>query len=175
MREAKIILEEYGIPVNEESLEVAMDAVEKFGSAKNVLIEGLKPEYLYLKKFSKLLAIMDEKQTYDIEAEDVATLLHDINRTILNDSQSKGEDYMKLLASINIRKTFNPTEMQIWVMNYIGGRELISEINKQEPNQLKRRIVAAIEKYKLLENKSEALGIENKNLHGQISAITKRA
>ena len=92
--------------------------------------------------------MLDEKQNFDLEAEKIAILLHDIHKVVLKDSQSKGENFLTLLKTINVRKTFNPTAMELWVMQYLGGRELIADINLQDANQLNRRIRNAIEKYK---------------------------
>ncbi len=162
IKEAKIIIDEYGLNTDEDTIEIVLEAIDKFGSAKNTIIEGLKPEYKYLKKLSKLLAMLDEKQTFDIETEEIAVLLHEINKVVSKDSQSKGEDFLELLRRINIRETFKPSKMQLWVMQYLGGRELIAKINLQDANQLNRRILNAIEKYNRLPELSQSLQIENK-------------
>jgi len=148
IKEANVIIEEYGLSMGENTIEIVLEAINKYGSAKNVLLEGIKPKYQYLKKLSKLLAMLDEKQNFDLEAEKIAILLHDIHKVVLKDSQSKGENFLTLLKTINVRKTFNPTAMELWVMQYLGGRELIADINLQDANQLNRRIRNAIEKYK---------------------------
>lgn len=161
INEAKLIINEYGLNTDEDTLEIVLDALNKFGSAKNVLIEGLKEEYKYLKKISKLLAMLNEKQTSDLEADTISTLMHDIYARVSKDSQSRGEDFDKLMRQINVRKTFNPSEMELWVMNYLGGRKLISKIQYQEPNQLIQRIKFAIKKYELLPELSSTLAIQN--------------
>ncbi|MDQ7045111.1 MAG: hypothetical protein Q9M32_04275 [Sulfurimonas sp.] len=161
MKEAKLIIEEYGLSTDESTFEVVLEVISKFGTARNVLIEGLKPEYMYLKKLSKLLAMLDEKPVYDTQAEDISSLMHSINHVVTKDSQSEDKDFLTLLNSLDIRKTFNPSEMQIWVMNYIGGRELIAKINLQEANQLIRRITNAIEMYERNPEVSEPLAIQN--------------
>ena len=165
IKEAKLIINEYDLSADEDTYEIVLESINKFGSARNVLIEGLKPEYKYLKKVSKLLAMLDEKPSYDADAEDISKLMHTIYKTVSRDSQASGEDFMKLMASINVRETFAPSQMQVWVMNYIGGRELIANITKQEPNQLKRRILDAIKKYQRLAEVSSSLEIENKSIN----------
>jgi len=165
IQEAKIILEEYGLSTNEDTIEIVLEAINKYGSARNVLIEGLKPQYQYLKKLSKLLAMLDEKQTYDIEAEQIANLLHDIHKVVSQDTQTRGEDFLSLLSRINVRETFNPSDIQLWVMQYLGGRDLIAKINLQDANQLNRRIKNAIEKYKRLPELTSNLAIENSVLN----------
>ncbi|MEA1982444.1 MAG: hypothetical protein U9N39_02775 [Campylobacterota bacterium] len=165
IKEAKIIIDEYGLVTDENTIEIVLEVIDKFGSAKNVLIEGLKPKYQYLKKLSKLLAMLDEKQTYDLEAEKIATLMHDIHKVVLRDSQKNGEDFLDLLRRINVRETFNPSSMELWVMQYLGGRDLIAKINLQEANQLQRRILNAISKYNLLPKLSDELLIENSTLN----------
>ena len=161
MKEAKLLIEEYSLSTDEATFEVVLEVINKFGSARNVLIEGLKPKYMYLKKLSKLLAMLDEKPVYDMQAEEISQLMHSINHVVTKDSEKKGEDFLTLLNALNIRKVFNLSEMQIWVMNHIGGRELIAKINLQEANSLIRRIIIAIEKYERNPELSESLSIEN--------------
>ena len=76
IKEAKIIIDEYGLNTDEETIEIVLDLINKFGSARNILIEGLKPEYKFLKKLSKLLAMSGVKKTFDTDtdAEDIANL-----------------------------------------------------------------------------------------------------
>jgi len=161
INEAKIIIDEYGLTMNENTNQIVLDLINKFGNARNVIIEGLKPEYKFLKKLSKLLAMLDEKQTYDTESENIAILMHDIHKVVSKDSEEKGEDFLTLLSRINVRQTFKPTAMQLWVMQYIGGRELIAKINLQDPNQLNRRITNAIQKYHRLPELTDNLQIQN--------------
>lgn len=161
MKEAKLIIQEYGLSTDEETFEVVLEVINKFGTARNILIEGLKPEYKYLKKLSKLIAMLDEKQTFDLEAEQLSSLMHSINHVVSKDSESRGEDFLTLLSRLDIKKTFNPSVMQLWVMNYLGGREFIAKINLQDANQLLRRIINAIEKYQRTPELSTNLSIEN--------------
>ena len=51
--------------------------------------------------------------------------------------------------------------MQVWVMNFLGGREFIAKINLQDPNQLIRRITNAIEKYERNPELASTLALEN--------------
>jgi len=156
IKEAKVVIEEYGLTTDETTIEVVLDAINKFGSAKNVLIEGLKPKYKFLKKLSKLLAMLDEKPSSSNEAEQIANLMHSIYKVVLKDSMKNGEDFSKLLSQINVRKSFEIDEKQLWVMQYLGGRELIAKINYQDANALNRNIVDALDKYnKLLESSSD--------------------
>jgi len=161
MKEAKLLIEEYGLSTDEATFEVVLEVIHKFGTARNVLMEGLKPQYQYLKKLSKLLAMLDEKPVYDTQAEEISLLMHSINHVVTKDSEKKGEDFLTLLNVLKIRETFKLTDMQIWVMNYIGGRELIAKINLQEANQLIRRITNAIEKYERSPELTSSLAIEN--------------
>jgi len=161
IKEANVIIEEYGLSMGEDSIEIVLEVINKYGSARNVLLEGLKPKYQYLKKLSKLLAMLDESNNFDLEAEKIAILLHDIHKVVLQDSQNKGEDFLTLLKTINVRKTFNPSSMELWVMQYLGGRELIADINLQDANQLGRRIRSAIEKYKQNPKLGDDLMIQN--------------
>lgn len=161
MKDAKLIIDEYGLSTDEATFEVVLEVINKFGTARNVLVEGLKEEYKYLKKLSKLIAMLDEKPVYDTQAEEISTLMHSINHVVTKDSESRDEDFLTLLNKLNIRKTFNPSEMQLWVMNYLGGRGLIAKINLQEANQLLRRITNAIQKYERTPELSSEFAIEN--------------
>ena len=147
IKEAKVVIDEYGLTTDETTIEVVLEAINKFGSAKNVLIEGLKPEYKFLKKLSKLLAMVGVEKTTDAEAEKIATLMHSIYKVVLKDSISKGEDFNKLMKNINVRKSFEITEKQLWVMQNLGGREFITKINYEDANLLNRKILVALEKY----------------------------
>ncbi|PHQ91924.1 MAG: hypothetical protein COB42_02965 [Sulfurimonas sp.] len=162
MKEAQIIIEEYGLNTDEKSVEFVLELLDKYGTVRNVLIEGLKPEYKYLKKLSKILAMLDGKSSYDLEAEEISTLMHSINFVVANDSEEKGEDYLLLLNTLDIRKTFNLSQMQIWVMNYLGGREFISEVNLQDANELIKKIIRAMEKYEYTSDMLPSTVIENK-------------
>ncbi len=154
IKEAKIIIDEYDLTTDETTYEIALEAINRFGSAKNVLIEGLKPEYKFLKKLSKLLAILgEEKTSNDDEAEKIATLMHSIYKVVLKDSISRGEDFLELMKKINVRKSFEVTEKQLWVMQYLGGREFIAKINYEDANLLNRKINDALKRYnQLIEN-----------------------
>ncbi|WP_455756137.1 hypothetical protein [Sulfurimonas sp.] len=172
MKEAKLIIEEYGLNTDEETFEIVLEVLEKFGSARNVIIEGLKPEYKYLKKLSKLVAMLSDKKLYETteeemitqEAEELSILMHNIYQIVSRDSKDKNEDFSKLMSSINIRKTFNPTNKQLWIMNYLGGREFISKISFQESNKLIRMIISAIEKYKSETDESSTLAIKSNTM-----------
>ena len=159
IKEAKLIISEYDLNTDESTFEVVLEVINKFGSAKNVLIEGLKDEYKYLKKLSKLLAMLDEKKKYDSEVEEISTLMHAIYKTVSMDSESKGEDFDLLLRRVQIHHL---SQMQRWVMNDIGGREMIGKIIYQEPNHLARQILNSINKYQRLLESSPNLLIENK-------------
>ncbi|MFK5938833.1 MAG: hypothetical protein QM497_10615 [Sulfurimonas sp.] len=163
--ETNIVISEYGLTINENTMEIVLEAIHKFGNARNVLLEGLKPEYQYLKKLSKLLAMLDEKPTYDRDAEKIANLMHDIYKIVTRDSEKKGKNFFDLLKRINVRETFKPNAMELWVMEYLGGRNFIAEINLQEPNQLHRKIQNAIKKYEQTPELSTSLMIENSLLN----------
>jgi len=165
IKEANIIIDEYGLTANENTIEIVLEAINKFGNARNVLLEGLKQDYQYLKKLSKLLAMLDTKPTYDKDAEAIASLMHDIYKVVTRDSENKGEDFYDLLRRINVRETFKPSLMQLWVMEHLGGRKLIAEINFQEPNALHRKIQNAIKKYEQTPELSNTLMIETSTLN----------
>ena len=162
IKEAKIIIDEYDLTTDETTYEIALEAINRFGSAKNVLIEGLKPEYKFLKKLSKLLAILgEEKTSNDDEAEEIATLMHSIYKVVLKDSISRGEDFLELMKKINVRKSFEVSEKQLWVMQYLGGREFIANINYEDANLLNRKINDALKRYNQLIESSSNLQITN--------------
>lgn len=158
MQEAKLIIEEYNLSSDEQSLQTVLEVLQKFGSAKAVLIEGLKPKYQYLKKLSKLLAMLEDVQDEDdSEAERIVTLMHDIYKVVLRDAEHKGEPFLELMRRINVRETFKPTPKELWVMQYLGGRELIANITYEEPNKLLRDVKSALQKYETLSLDENAL------------------
>jgi len=161
--QAKTVLTEFQIAMSDDSFEYALEAINKFGNAKNVILEGLKPEYKYLTRLSKLLALINEKESFSDDAETIASLIYAIYKRVSEDSEKMDEDFMSLMTRINIRKTFNPSEMELWVMNHIGGRELISKVTYEDPNLLHKKIVNAIKMYKRLPKPSADLALENKN------------
>ena len=161
IKEAKVIIDEYGLTTDEATIEIVLDAINKFGSAKNVLIEGLKPQYKFLKKLSKLLAMLGVEKSSNNDAEKIATLMHSIYKVVLKDSISRGEDFTELMSKINVRKSFEIDEMQLWVMQHLGGREFIAKINYEDANGLNRKILVAIENYKRLLDTSSNLQITN--------------
>ena len=164
MKDAKLIIDEYGLSTDEATFEVVLEVMSKFGSARNVLIEGLKPKYQYKTKLSKLLAMLDERPTFNLEAEELSILMHDIYKTASIESERTGDDFLSLMRRIKIREVFKPSDMQIWVMESLGGRKFISKINFEEPNQLIRKINTAIEKYQRLPELSSTLAIENNSI-----------
>jgi len=163
IKEAKLIINEYDLSTDEHSFEIALEALAKFGSARAVLLEGLKPQYKYLKKVSKLLAMLDEKPQREAGA--ISSLMYEIYKTVSNDSKSRGEDIRELMAAINVRKTFKPSDKELWVMNYLGGREFILKITYQEPNALERKIVEALKKYDNLAETPNQDAIQNKHIY----------
>ncbi|WP_324172586.1 hypothetical protein [Sulfurimonas sp.] len=158
IKEAKLIISEYDLNTDEDTFEVVLEVINKFGSARKVLMEGLKPDYKYLKKLSKLLAMLDEKETFDGEAEEISIVMHSIYKKVSKDSESSGEDFNSLLARV---KVHHLPQMQRWVINDIGGRKMIGKVTLQEPNQLRRQILNSIKKYQRLEELPN-LAIENK-------------
>ena len=164
MKEAKVIIEEYGLSTDEATVEVVLEVLHKFGTARNILVEGLKPKYQYLKKLSKLLAMLDDKPAYDAQAEDILSLLHSINHVVAKDSATSDTSFITLLNSLDIRKAFDLSQTQIWVMNEIGGRELIAQINLQDANGLIRKIINAIERYERNPELSSSLALENNEI-----------
>ncbi|MCK9492590.1 MAG: hypothetical protein M0Q24_10945 [Sulfurimonas sp.] len=165
IKEAKLIVNEYDLSTDESSFEIALEALAKFGSARAVLLEGLKPQYKYLKKVSKLLAMLDEKPQNDADAQAISSLMYEIYKTVSNDSKSRGENIRDLMAAINVRKTFNPSNKELWVMNYLGGREFILNITYQEPNALERKIIEALKKYDTFADTPNQDVIENRHIN----------
>lgn len=165
IKEAKLIINEYDLSTDESSFEIALEALAKFGSARAVLIEGLKPQYKFLKKVSKLLAMLDEKPKNDKEAEEISSLMYSIYKSVSNDALSMGENIRDLMSRLNVRKTFNPTQKELWIMNYLGGREFILNITYQEPNDLNRKILQAIKNYEMLADTPTQDAISNRSIN----------
>ena len=98
---------------------------------KNILVTNSQSliDNNYISKNPSVYMLEDgEKTIVDTRAEDISTLMHSIYHVVSKDSQKSKESYLSLLNKLNIRKTFNPSNLQIWVMEYLGGREFISKI-----------------------------------------------
>lgn len=153
MKDAQLIIDEYSLPTNKDVFEIVLELLEKYGNAKNILIEGIKPKYQYLKKTSKVVAMLsNDEDGYSLEemkAEKISLLMHSIYSVVQKDSREKGEAFLDLLNRINIRKTFNPSDEEIWVMQYLGGRSFIGKITLQDSNVLLNRITSAIKRYEV--------------------------
>jgi len=91
--------------------------------------------------------------------EKISTLIHTIYKVVYKDSVDMGEDFLKLLSRLNVRKTFNLSAKELWVMQHLGGREFIAKIHYEEPNHLNSKILEAIQKYDMLQKSSDSLYI----------------
>ena len=121
--------------------------------------KGIDRVFIVSKKF------FDEPESdTEYEARVIATLMHDIQKVVTTESQAKGLDYVKLMRVVDIRTTFRLTPQQAYVMNEIGGREIIMRINNFEPNILENKITEALKKYKREKT--------NKAIEGKQSLIT---
>lgn len=132
-------------------------------------------EYAFKKGIDRV-AIVAKRFTpesdHEAEARVIATLMHDINKIVLSESESKGEDYFRLMMALNVRKSFQLTDKQAYVMNEIGGREAIIKINTTEPNTLERKIIESLKRYER-DNVGKTLSIASKmsrNLIADLSA-----
>lgn len=112
------------------------------------------------------------KSDMDLEAEVICSLLHSINKTALHEAEAKGEGYKQIMASMNIRVTFSLSDMQAWVINEIGGRNFIMDINRTEPNSLHRMVLEHLNKYE----RRDIMQIGTKsNVSALISSITRES
>ncbi len=87
------------------------------------------------------------KNDFIAEAKEIVSLMHSINKTALKEAEAKGDGYIQIMASMNIRVSFGLTDKQAHVINEIGGREYIMKVNETEPNSLERKVIEQLEKY----------------------------
>lgn len=109
---------------------------------------------------------------HESEARVIATLMHDINKIVLSEAESKGEDYYRLMMALNVRKSFQLTDKKAYVMNEIGGREAIIKINTTEPNTLERKIIESLKRYER-DNVGKTLSIASSMSRNLIAELTK--
>ena len=141
--------------------------------------KALSGEEYSFKKGIDRVAIVAKRFTpqsdYEAEASVIATLMHDINKIVIQESEAKGVGYYELMMALNVRKSFQLTEKQAYVMNEIGGREAIMKINTTEPNTLERKIIESLKRFDR-DNIGKALSIASsmtKNLIADLSAQKK--
>lgn len=133
-------------------------------------------EYAFKKGIDRV-AIVAKRFTpqsdHESEARVISTLMHDINKIVTQESISKGEDYYRLMMALNVRKSFNLTDKQAYVMNELGGREAIIKINTTEPNTLERKIIQLLVKFDN-ENAGKTLAVARNmtaNLIGDLANV----
>lgn len=131
----------------ESNFEVALEVISKYGSCRNAMMQAVKIDY---KRRDELLyALLGESESQDVSpiVKELAKKMHSINRQISADAEARGEDYFKLLKAANIREAVDLSDLEVWVLNEIGGREVISRVNRFEPNNLHRILESAVKKY----------------------------
>jgi hypothetical protein len=132
-------------------------------------------EYAFKKGIDRVAIVAKRfapQSDHEAEARVIASLLHDINKIVTQTAESKGIDYLQLMKAIRIRESFNLTDKQAYVMNEIGGREVIMKINTTEPNTLERKIIESLKKYErdnVVKTISVAKGM-NRNLIAELAA-----
>ena len=109
---------------------------------------------------------------HEAEARIIATLMHDINKIVLQEAESKGEDYYRLMMALNVRVSFSLTDKQAYVMNEIGGRDAIIKINTTEPNTLERKIIESLKRYER-DNAGKTIALANKMSRNLIANVAE--
>lgn len=106
----------------------------------------------YLNGMDRIIKVAEQfnpKQDhdYEIKAKEILKKMHGINRRISDEAEARGEDYFKLLKAAKIKESFDLDDLEVWVLNDIGGRETISKVNYFEPNSLNTKIENSVKKY----------------------------
>ena len=114
------------------------------------------------------------KNDFIAEAKEIVSLMHSINKTALKEAEAKGDGYIQIMASMNIRVTFGLTDKQAHIINEIGGREYIMKVNETEPNSLERKVVEQLEKYAHRDIKHLSAVRANQDVIQLASNIVKR-
>lgn len=131
----------------ESNLEAALEVIDIYGTCRNAMIQAVKINYK--RKDELLYALLGNKAEVDVSpvVKKISTKMHGINRRISDDAEAKGEDYFKLLKAAKIKESFDLDDLEVWVLNDIGGRETISKVNYFEPNSLNTKIENSVKKY----------------------------
>jgi len=87
------------------------------------------------------------KSDFIAEAKEIVSLMHSINKTALKEAEARGIGYVQFMAGLKIRETFGLSDKQAHVINELGGRKYIMDINTTEPNSLEHKVVEQLEKY----------------------------
>lgn len=131
-------------------------------------------EYAFKKGIDRVAIIAKRftpQSDYEAEATVIATLMHDINKVVIMEAESKGIDYYRLMMALNVRESFQLTDKQAYVMNEIGGREAIVKINTTEPNTLERKIIESLKRYER-DNIGKTLAVAHNMSHKLIADIS---
>lgn len=148
LNQARLLIEGLGVKENEESLEMSLSAIERFGNYKNALLESSSEPYKFDKAMVKLIKLSnykDEKDEFETQAEEILTLLHVIHKTVVELAQSNNTSEEEAIRVVDIGATFKLNPKQRCVLNKIGGRETILHVTLSEPNTMIRKIVNALE------------------------------
>ncbi|MBU0631381.1 hypothetical protein KKA17_01935 [bacterium] len=156
MKSVKILADEYGLDTEEYTIELLLELLDKFGSLNNVLKEGLKPEYKFLKKRSKIIAMLGDS-LLDEDSHKIDNFIsycHALNHAISTQAITMAYSYEELLNKLKIKETISKwkeSEEEInetdWVLNRLGGKNFIKTIILQEPNQLRKNVKLVFDQY----------------------------
>ncbi len=147
MHQVRQLLDALGAGTHDDNVQVAMDVLDRFGSYRNAMLEASKIDFK--KKDELLFALLEEVELdYTADVKRISALMHTINRTAVVESEKTGNDYYKLLSNIDIKKTFGLSDMDVFVLNAVGGRKVIMKVNRYEPNQLCRLIEKQVIRFK---------------------------
>lgn len=184
MKAVKILSDEYNVDTDEHTIELLLELLNKYGSLNNVLKEGTKQQYQFLKKRSKIIAMLGDDLHDDeyAKADALINYIHALNREIQADASTTAWSYDELLQDLKLKETLDKCkEMSessdeiFWVLTRLGGKEFIKKINFQEPNQLRKNVKYVFDQYtRIPPEKRHDLALEN-NPNMMKSLIIKRS
>lgn len=111
----------------------AIRVVEHFGNLEKALAESLKDKYNRLRFTPELLirAMVEPEMDPDtIFLEQLAIKLYSLRNLVFNDSIQRGEDFKKLMTTVDVIKTLTLSQREAWTVYHVGGKAFIIDINK---------------------------------------------
>lgn len=154
LKAVQILADEFEVERNEYTIELLMELLETYGSVTMVIKEGLKPEYKFLKKLSKIIALQkdDSDKEYEYKTNRLINYIHELNAAIGNEAVIGKKSYQELLNLLKLKETMQlamkqDTNEMYWVIVRVGGKALVKNINVQEINPLREKIKAVFEQY----------------------------
>jgi len=128
---AKAIMSELKVSDHEDGLQMALEALERFGSVTAVIAESLKDEYKYdrgLRLLIKILGYMDERTEIEIFASKCIDVAETIYLELYKRADQSGDKFNEfVMDSSKCSMDIQSNERMKLALHFIGGRSFIRD------------------------------------------------